>query len=109
MAALHLGCGVVHAWLRSHIDLNEFDGKTLGSKICHGLLSTFAVAGAYQHENVFGGELPGNFPSNSFVRACHECNRFSHSTGMITSLTCRDMDLLATAFGMTVSKLMSRL
>ena len=86
MAAFHLGCGLVHARLRSHIDLNEFDGKALGSKVRHGLLSTFAVAGTHQHEDAFGSELPGDFPSDSFVCAGDECNRFSHRVDRIAIL-----------------------
>jgi hypothetical protein len=85
MTALYLGCGLVHAWRRGYVDLNEFDGKALVSEIRHRLFSTFGVAAAHQHQDAFGCELPGDFSSNSFVRACNECDRFNHRIGMIPS------------------------
>jgi hypothetical protein len=69
---------MVYAWLGSDVNLNEFDRKTLRSKICHSLLPASGVAGTQDHKNAFGGELPRDFPPQPFIRTCNECNRFSH-------------------------------
>ena len=78
IAPLHFGCRFLHAGLRSHVDFDEFGGKSLRVKICHSLFSACAVAGAHQHQNTLRGELTRNLSSYSFVRTGHKCNRFSH-------------------------------
>jgi hypothetical protein len=70
---------MVHAGLRGHIHLGEFDGKVLGAELGRGGLSALAVASSHQDENSFGGELSGNFPSDSLVGSRHKCNRIGHN------------------------------
>jgi hypothetical protein len=67
MAPLHFSRGMVHAWLRSHVDLNELGWKAFASKIFHGLLPAFPITSSHYHEDSFRGELPGDFPIPLFA------------------------------------------